>query len=104
MPSYQQDKGRTIVVMDTDAYETQMKTMLGDNDTYEILKKDPTEEKKRTLKSLLKPLLETKKHTERVQTPNTRRKHHPLDLEYTENSQEGHPTALHSRQYRISHI
>ena len=35
--------------------------MLQDTTTYEILKKDPTEEKKRKLKSLLKPLLDTGK-------------------------------------------
>lgn len=57
------DKGRTTVVMDTDKYEKQMEAMLKDNNTYEILKKGPTEEKKRTLKALLKPLLENKKIT-----------------------------------------
>ncbi len=58
------DKGRTTVVMDTETYETQMETMSGDSNTYEILKKNPTEEKKRTFKALLKPLLESKKITQ----------------------------------------
>ena len=52
------DKGRTTVVMDTTQYEKQMIEMLDDKNTYEIMKKDPTEEKKKTLKSLLKPLIE----------------------------------------------
>lgn len=50
--------------MDTETYEQKMEAMLADRDTYEILKKDPTEDKKRTLKTLLKPLLENKKITQ----------------------------------------
>ena len=34
------DKGRTTVVMDSETYETQMETMLGDTNSYEILKKN----------------------------------------------------------------
>uniref|UniRef100_A0A667ZFG8 Reverse transcriptase domain-containing protein n=1 Tax=Myripristis murdjan TaxID=586833 RepID=A0A667ZFG8_9TELE len=55
------DKGRTTVILDTTQYEMQMKEMLMDHHTYEILKKDPTEEKKRKLKALLKPLLSENK-------------------------------------------
>lgn len=39
------DKGRTTVIMDTEQYEKQMNNMLMDNSTYEMLQKDPTEEK-----------------------------------------------------------
>lgn len=53
-------KGRTAVTRDTETYEQQMQNMLGDRDTYDILQKNPTEEKERTLKTLLKPLLESK--------------------------------------------
>lgn len=52
------EKGRMTVVMDTEQYEKQMLTMLEDKDTYKGLKKDPTEEKKRKLKTLLKPLVD----------------------------------------------
>lgn len=58
------DKGRTIVVMDTKKYISQMETTLADTNTYEILKKNPTEQKKKTLKALLKPLLESQKITQ----------------------------------------
>ena len=40
------DKGRTTVIMDTDKYEKQMKEMLEDTNPYEVLKIDPTDEKK----------------------------------------------------------
>ena len=60
------DKGRTTVVMDTTQYETQMHNMLLDTTTYEILKKDPTEDKKKKLKALLKPLLDAKKIEEKT--------------------------------------
>lgn len=49
--------------MDTKTYEQKMEQMVEDRATYEISRKDPTEEKKRTLKTLLKPLLETGKIT-----------------------------------------
>uniref|UniRef100_A0A672HDU0 Reverse transcriptase domain-containing protein n=1 Tax=Salarias fasciatus TaxID=181472 RepID=A0A672HDU0_SALFA len=55
------DKGRVTVVMDTKCYEQKMEDMLKDTDTYEIMKKDPTEEKKKPLKVLLKPLLAEEK-------------------------------------------
>uniref|UniRef100_A0A672GD92 Reverse transcriptase domain-containing protein n=1 Tax=Salarias fasciatus TaxID=181472 RepID=A0A672GD92_SALFA len=55
------DKGRATVIMNTEHYEKQMDTMLQDSNTYEILKKDPTEDKKKALKSLLKPLLKKEK-------------------------------------------
>uniref|UniRef100_A0A3P8RXA2 Uncharacterized protein n=1 Tax=Amphiprion percula TaxID=161767 RepID=A0A3P8RXA2_AMPPE len=58
------DKGRTTVIMDTDTYEQQLTNMLQDRNTNEVLKKDPTEQKKRILKTLLKPLLETNKITQ----------------------------------------
>ena len=51
------DKGRTTVVMDSTRYDTQMTTMLTDTQTYELLTKDPTEDKKNQLKKLLRPLL-----------------------------------------------
>ncbi|KAJ0057450.1 hypothetical protein NL108_006138 [Boleophthalmus pectinirostris] len=57
------DKGRTTVILDKKTYEHKMEALLADTDTYEIIKKNPTEEKKRTLKTLLKPLLEQKKIT-----------------------------------------
>ena len=41
------DKGRCTVVMDTDAYETKVKTMLEDERTYEKLEKGPTPKYKR---------------------------------------------------------
>lgn len=40
-----------------------MESLLHNGDAYKILQKDPTEEKKRTLKTLLKPLLKSKKMT-----------------------------------------
>ena len=52
------DKGRTTVVMDATLYNTQMTTMLADAQTYELLTKDPTEDKKNKLKKLLRPLLD----------------------------------------------
>ncbi len=55
------DKGRTTVVLDTLQYEKQMEQRLQDTDTYEQIKKDPTEEKKRKLKVLLKPLVDENK-------------------------------------------
>ena len=55
------DKGRTTVIMDTEQYEKQMINMLDDKDTYEILKKDPTQEKKKKLKALLNPLVDERK-------------------------------------------
>uniref|UniRef100_A0A3Q1CM31 Reverse transcriptase domain-containing protein n=1 Tax=Amphiprion ocellaris TaxID=80972 RepID=A0A3Q1CM31_AMPOC len=69
------DRGRTTVIMDTDTYEQQLTNMLQDRNTYKILKKDPTQQKKRTLKTLLKPLLETNKITQEaynhlIPTPN----------------------------------
>ena len=51
------DKGRTTVVMDRDRYTNKMDELLQDHNTYHTLKKDPTEQLKRTLKTLLKPLL-----------------------------------------------
>nr|XP_049602429.1 uncharacterized protein LOC125984529 isoform X1 [Syngnathus scovelli]XP_049602430.1 uncharacterized protein LOC125984529 isoform X1 [Syngnathus scovelli] len=50
------DKGRTTVIMETDTYEESMQQLLQD-DTYEVVQKDPTEDKKNKLKALLKPLL-----------------------------------------------
>lgn len=47
----------TMIIMDTEKYEEQMKTMLKDNNIHEELKKDLTEEKKWTLRLLLKPLV-----------------------------------------------
>lgn len=47
--------------MDTETYKKQMQEMLEDDNTYEILKKDPTEDKKNKLKALLKPLPKDKK-------------------------------------------
>lgn len=44
------DKGRTTEVMNTDQYEQQMLELLDDD---EVLKKDPTENKKNKLKPLL---------------------------------------------------
>uniref|UniRef100_A0A3B3H8Z3 Uncharacterized protein n=1 Tax=Oryzias latipes TaxID=8090 RepID=A0A3B3H8Z3_ORYLA len=55
------DKGRTTVIMDTEQYEKQMNEMLQDRNTYEVLKRDPTEAKKRKLKTVLKQLQEEKK-------------------------------------------
>uniref|UniRef100_A0A3P9MD15 Uncharacterized protein n=1 Tax=Oryzias latipes TaxID=8090 RepID=A0A3P9MD15_ORYLA len=55
------DKGRTTVIMDTEQYEKQMNEMLQDRNTYEVLKRDPTEAKKRKLKTILKQLQEEKK-------------------------------------------
>ncbi len=55
------DKGRITVVMNTEQYEKQMLTMLEDKNTYEVLKKDPTEENKIKLKTALKPLVDEKK-------------------------------------------
>uniref|UniRef100_A0A3P9IR28 Uncharacterized protein n=1 Tax=Oryzias latipes TaxID=8090 RepID=A0A3P9IR28_ORYLA len=55
------DKGRTTVIMDTEQYEKQMDEMLQDRNTYEVLKRDPTEAKKRKLKTILKQLQEEKK-------------------------------------------
>lgn len=52
------DKGRTTVILDTEKYEKQMKNMLQDNNTYEVLKKNPTDIKKNKLRLLLKPLLD----------------------------------------------
>ena len=52
------DKGRTTVILDTEQYENKMLTMLQDETTYEVLKKDPTEDKKKKLKTLLKPLVD----------------------------------------------
>lgn len=49
------DKGRTTVVMDRESYQTQMENMLGDTSTYEILKKDPTENKKNTKSTIKTP-------------------------------------------------
>ncbi|KAJ0059974.1 hypothetical protein NL108_017154, partial [Boleophthalmus pectinirostris] len=60
------DKGRTTVILDqeyTKTYEQKMQTLLADTDTYEIITKNPTEEKKRALKTLLKSVLEHKKIT-----------------------------------------
>uniref|UniRef100_A0A3Q1CXI0 H15 domain-containing protein n=1 Tax=Amphiprion ocellaris TaxID=80972 RepID=A0A3Q1CXI0_AMPOC len=58
------DKGRTTVIMDTDTYKQQLTNMLQDRNISKILKKDSTEQKKRTLKTLLKPLLGTNKITQ----------------------------------------
>lgn len=55
------DKGRATVILDTEKYEEQMRDMLNDTNTYEDLKKYPTEEKKNKLKALLKPLLNDNK-------------------------------------------
>ena len=44
------DKDRTTVVMDTDQYIKQAEDMLSDTNTYELLKKDPTEKKKEDMK------------------------------------------------------
>lgn len=60
------DKGRTTVNIDTDKYKKQMQDMLEDTNTYEILKKDPTEEKKNKLKALLKPLLNDNKINKQI--------------------------------------
>uniref|UniRef100_A0A3P8S1J5 Uncharacterized protein n=1 Tax=Amphiprion percula TaxID=161767 RepID=A0A3P8S1J5_AMPPE len=58
------DKGRTTVIMDTDTYKQQLTNMPQDRNISKILKKDSTEQKKRTLKTLLKPLLGTNKITQ----------------------------------------
>lgn len=55
------DKGRTIVVLDTDHYEKQMTDMLQDKNTYEVQQKAPTEIKENKLKSALRPLLNENK-------------------------------------------
>ncbi|XP_070398607.1 uncharacterized protein [Nothobranchius furzeri] len=60
------DKGRTTVVMDKEKYKQQMKQMLEDKNTYAILKKDPTENIKKNMKKLLKPLHEKGKITEKM--------------------------------------
>uniref|UniRef100_A0A3B3IJH4 Uncharacterized protein n=1 Tax=Oryzias latipes TaxID=8090 RepID=A0A3B3IJH4_ORYLA len=55
------DKGRTTVILDREQYEKQMDEILHDRNTYEVLKKDPTEAKKKKLKTILKQLQEEKK-------------------------------------------
>uniref|UniRef100_A0A3B3HLM2 Reverse transcriptase domain-containing protein n=1 Tax=Oryzias latipes TaxID=8090 RepID=A0A3B3HLM2_ORYLA len=55
------DKGRTTVILDTEQYEKQMDEILHDRNTYEALKKDPTEAKKKKLKTILKQLQDEKK-------------------------------------------
>lgn len=60
------DKGRTTVILDTDNYEIQMLKMLEDTNTYEVLKKDPTEEKKNRLRTIMKPLLSGNKINKRT--------------------------------------
>ena len=60
------DKGRTTVIMDTDTYNDKMHALLDDADTYETLKKDPTEDKKKQLKALLKPLRDNNKITHKT--------------------------------------
>ena len=41
------DKGRTTVILDTEQYENKMLTMLQDETTYEVLKRDPQKTKRR---------------------------------------------------------
>uniref|UniRef100_A0A3P9LU32 Uncharacterized protein n=1 Tax=Oryzias latipes TaxID=8090 RepID=A0A3P9LU32_ORYLA len=48
------DKGRTTVILDTEQYEKQMNEILPDWNTYEVLKRDPTEAKKKKLNTILK--------------------------------------------------
>ena len=62
------DEGRTTVIMETNKYERQMKEMLEDTNTYEVLKKDPTDEKKNKLKALLKPLIKQNRQTYKQDT------------------------------------
>uniref|UniRef100_A0A3P9IG24 Uncharacterized protein n=1 Tax=Oryzias latipes TaxID=8090 RepID=A0A3P9IG24_ORYLA len=54
------DKGRTTVILDTEQYEKQMNEMLQDRNTYEVLKRDHTEAKKKKHKTILKQLQEEK--------------------------------------------
>uniref|UniRef100_A0A8C6KE86 Reverse transcriptase domain-containing protein n=1 Tax=Nothobranchius furzeri TaxID=105023 RepID=A0A8C6KE86_NOTFU len=56
------DKGRTTLVMDKEKYKQQM---LEDKNTYKILK-EPTENVKKNIKKLLKPLQEKGKITEKM--------------------------------------
>lgn len=56
--------------MDTQTYEERMETLLADSTTYEILKKNPTEEKKNTQNSP-ETILETGKIT-----PSSHNKYH----------------------------
>lgn len=55
--------------MDTDTNEEQMQQLLHD-DAYEVLKKDPTEDKRNKLKQLLKNFMEDQLKKRRV-TPTT---------------------------------
>ena len=59
------DKGRCTIVMDTDDYETKVKTMLDDERTYEKLEKDPTPKYKRKLVGMLQNLKKEDKITDK---------------------------------------
>ncbi|KAJ0000545.1 hypothetical protein NQD34_012387, partial [Periophthalmus magnuspinnatus] len=59
------------LVMDKDSYKNKMEELLHDSNTYHILKNDPTEQLKRTLKSLLKLLLAQNKITQCKQSSGT---------------------------------
>ncbi len=68
-------------------YEQQMESMLTDSDTYELMKKDSTEEKKKALKALLKPLLNEGKNREgHIQPHYTNSKHHTTDIWHPQNT------------------
>ena len=58
------DKGRSTVILDKDKYIDQVKTMLSDKNTYEVLETDPTEKNKRKLVKLLSELKKSNKITE----------------------------------------
>lgn len=75
-------RGRTSVLTDRETYRGRIKDLLKDNNTHRTLKKDPTEQMKKTLKTILQPLLNEEK-----------------------NNPGRHPSHdLWSTQHRISHI
>ena len=60
------DKGKATVVLDTQSYKDKVSGMLNDTKTYEVLPNDPTASYKRKLVSLLKPLKDQGKISQRL--------------------------------------
>lgn len=92
-------KGRTTVILDRDKYTSKIEELLKDSNTYKILKKDPTEQIKKTLKALLKPQMNDNKKTKEAYNHLV-----PTATITPSIYSTPKPSLAHCRKYRISHV
>lgn len=82
------DNGRTIVVMDTKKYTSQMEAMLADTNTYEIAIKEKSHgaKEENTERPAKTTTGDQENNTGSIRSPHTHSKHHTPNIWYAKNS------------------